>query len=61
MFSCHNKGPHNSFIDAKVKPSQEIAKDINNGVRKGKKAYKRQMRKSKRTIRRNKNKSLRSL
>ncbi len=57
-FPACQKGPHNPYLDLKVKPSEEISRENGEVMKKGNKHYKRHMRKSKRKVQRRINKSL---
>jgi hypothetical protein len=50
MISCKSRGAHNEYRDAKVRVSErEMAKDKKH-IRKGNKAYKKQMRKNRKHL-----------
>jgi hypothetical protein len=48
--SCKSKGPHNEYRDAKVRVSERQLKQDKKVLRKGNKAYKKQMRRNRKFL-----------
>ncbi len=50
VFSCKPKGAHNPYLDAKVRLSEREMKKNKKHLKKGNKAYKKQMRKNRKFL-----------